>query len=62
MVADLRQTAGKSGCLCNGTNIFVRKVNTARVTGLPFGNPGSGEEIEMAMQQAPQPFRHFMFI
>jgi hypothetical protein len=28
--------------------------------GLPFGIPGIGDEIEMAMQQAPQPTRHCM--
>jgi hypothetical protein len=26
--------------------------------GLPSGIPGIGDEIDMAMQQAPQPARH----
>jgi hypothetical protein len=28
----------------------------------PSGIPGSGDEIEIAMQQAPQPDRHSMFL
>ncbi len=28
--------------------------------GLPSGIPGKGEEIDRAMQQAPQPERHFI--
>jgi hypothetical protein len=27
-------------------------------TGLPSGIPGTGDEIDNAIQQAPQPFRH----
>jgi hypothetical protein len=28
--------------------------------GFPSGIPGSGEDMERAMQQAPQPERHFI--
>jgi hypothetical protein len=29
--------------------------------GLPFGMPGIGDDIDGAMQHAPQPGRHFIF-
>jgi len=29
-------------------------------TGLPSGIPGNGDEIDVAIQQAPQPLRHSM--
>jgi hypothetical protein len=29
--------------------------------GLPSGMPGTGDEIDIAMQQAPHPMRHFMY-
>jgi hypothetical protein len=28
--------------------------------GLPPGSPGKGDEIDVAIQQAPQPGRHFI--
>jgi oxygen-independent coproporphyrinogen-3 oxidase len=29
--------------------------------GLPWGMPGMGDEIEIAMQHAPQPIRHCIY-
>jgi hypothetical protein len=54
------QTAGRSGFPNSAQRLW--RVNCAQRTpaGLPSGMPGMGEEMEIAIQQAPQPTRHSM--
>ena len=52
-----RQTAGRSARPKIAQALLCVSWMQRTPAGLPFGMPGIGEEIEGAMQQAPQPGR-----
>jgi hypothetical protein len=56
----LRQTAGRSGRPKRRQRLSAVSCAQRTPAGLPLGMPGMEEEIDGAMQQAPQPGRHFM--
>lgn len=53
-----RQTSGRSGWPKIAQRLSSVSCTQRAPAGLPFGMPGIGEEIDGAMQQAPQPARH----
>jgi hypothetical protein len=54
----LTHTAGRSGNPNNKQRLSTDNCAHRTPAGLPSGMPGIGEEIEGAMQHAPQPTRH----
>jgi hypothetical protein len=56
----LAHTAGRSGFPNNAQRKSARNCTHLTPAGLPSGMPGIGDEIEGAMQHAPQPERQFM--
>ncbi|HYP16805.1 MAG TPA: hypothetical protein VEQ65_06295 [Opitutus sp.] len=50
----LTHTAGRSGLPNSAQRRSGNSCTHATPAGLPFGMPGMGDEIEGAMQQAPQ--------
>jgi hypothetical protein len=54
------QTAGRSSIPKIRQRLSVVNWMQRIPAGLPPGIPGIGEEIDGAMQQAPQPGRHFI--
>ena len=55
-----RQTAGRDGSPNRRQRLSDVSCTQRIPAGLPFGIPGMGDEMEGAMQQAPQPGRHSM--
>lgn len=53
----LPHTAGRSGWPKMRQRLFSSSCTQRTPAGLPCGMPGIGEEIDGAMQQAPQPAR-----
>jgi hypothetical protein len=53
-------TAGRSGWPKIWHRLSTDNCTQRSPAGLPWGMPGMGELMEGAMQQAPQPSRHFM--
>jgi hypothetical protein len=58
--ANPEQTAGRSGCPKIWHRLSTDSCTQRSPAGLPWGMPGIDELMEGAMQQAPQPSRHFM--
>jgi hypothetical protein len=58
--AKLEQIGGLSGFPNNPHRLSSVKLTHLTPAGLPLGMPGMADEIEMAMQQAPQFIRQFM--
>lgn len=54
----LAQTTGRSGLPKSKQRLSALNCTQRTPAGLPFGIPGIGDEIEGAMQHAPQPTRH----
>jgi hypothetical protein len=54
------QTAGRSGRPKRRQRFSAVSCAQRAPAGLPWGMPGIAEEIDGAMQQAPQPGRQFM--
>lgn len=54
----LTHTAGRSGRPYRRQRLSGVSWTQRTPLGLPSGMPGMGEEIDAAMQQAPQPIRH----
>jgi len=54
------QTAGRSGCPKIRQYLSSESCTQRTPAGLPKGMPGIGEDIEGAMQHAPQPGRQSM--
>lgn len=52
------QTAGRSGRPKMAQRLSSSSWMQRTPAGLPWGMPGMGEEMEGAVQQAPQPGRH----
>lgn len=53
-------TAGRSGEPNRSQRLVLSRWAQRTPEGLPWGMRGSGDEIDGAMQQAPQPGRHSM--
>src|SRR3546814_9477852 len=58
--SNAEHTAGRSGWPKIRHRLSTDNCTQRSPAGLPWGMPGIGELMEGAMQQAPQPSRHFM--
>lgn len=56
------QTSGRSGRPKMAQRLSGVSWTQRTPAGLPFGMPGIGDDMDGAMQQAPQPTRHFMVL